>query len=89
MHALAWTRRRTLFALTPLLLPMEAVHAATIGSGGFAAITLRGGIDLVVRQGARAAVQVSADDNLLPLLQTTVEGSGESCALVIQWVVRR
>ncbi len=46
---------------------------------------MRGGIDLVVRQGARETVQVSADDNLLPLLQTTVEGSGESRTLVIQW----
>ncbi len=76
-------------------LPMAAAHAATIGSGnaatetreasGFAAITLRGGIDLVVRQATREAVQVTADDNLLPLLQTTVEGSGESRTLVIQW----
>jgi Putative auto-transporter adhesin, head GIN domain len=94
MHALAWTRRHTLFALTLLVLPI-AVRAATIGSGkattetreasGFAAITVRGGIDVVVRQAAREAVQVSADDNLLPLLQTTVEGSGESRTLVIQW----
>ncbi len=94
MHALAWTRHLFLFAST-LLLPLAAAHAAIIGSGkaaaesreasGFAAITLRGGIDLVVRQGAREAVQVSADDNLLPLLQTTVEGSGDSRTLVIQW----
>ena len=27
MHALAWTRRRTLFALTLPLLPMAAAHA--------------------------------------------------------------
>jgi Putative auto-transporter adhesin, head GIN domain len=94
MHASAWTRHLILFA-SALLLPMAAAHAAAIGSGkaatenreasGFAAITLRGGIDLVVRQGAREAVQVSADDNLLPLLQTTVEGSAESRTLVIQW----
>jgi Putative auto-transporter adhesin, head GIN domain len=95
MHVLHRTRRRTLLlAFTPLLLPMAA-QAMTIGSGkaatetreasGFAAITLRGGIDLVVRQGAREAVQVSADDNLLPLLQTTVEGSGDARTLIIQW----
>jgi Putative auto-transporter adhesin, head GIN domain len=94
MHALAWTRRRTLFALTPLVLPIAA-RAATVGSGraatetrevsGFAAITLRGGIDVMVRQGAREAVQVSADDNLLPLLQTTALGSGDARTLVIQW----
>jgi hypothetical protein len=96
MHALLCTRRRTLFALTPmLLLPVAAAHAAVIGSGkaatetreasGFSAITLRGGMDLVVRQRAREAVQISADDNLLPLLQTTIEGSGDSRTLVIQW----
>jgi hypothetical protein len=94
MHHPDSTRRLALFALA-LLLPLAAAHAAVTGSGkaatetreagGFATITLRGGIDLVVRQGAREAVQVSADDNLLPLLQTTVEGSGDPRTLVIQW----
>jgi hypothetical protein len=94
MHALASTPRRVLLALT-LMLPLLAAHAATTGSGksateareasGFAAISLRGDIDLVVRQGAREAVQVTADDNLLPLLQTVVEGSGDQGTLVIQW----
>jgi Putative auto-transporter adhesin, head GIN domain len=94
MHALASIRRLALFAPT-LLLPMVAAHAAVIGSGkaatetreasGFAAITLRGSMDVIVRQGARDAVQVTADDNLLPLLQTTVEGSGDQRTLVIQW----
>jgi hypothetical protein len=70
---------------------MPAAHAATSGSGktateareanGFAAIAMRGDIDVVVRQGAREAVQVSADDNLLPLLQTVVEGG----TLRVQW----
>jgi hypothetical protein len=95
MHTLASIARLALFALMLPLLPMAAAHAAVIGSGkaatetreasGFAAITLRGGIDVIVRQRAREAVQVTADDNLLPLLQTTVEGSGESRTLVIQW----
>jgi Putative auto-transporter adhesin, head GIN domain len=86
--------RAGLFLFT-LLLPALPTHAATIGSGkaatetrevsGFAAISLRGGMDLVVRQGTREGVQVTADDNLLPLLQTVVEGSGEQRTLVIQW----
>lgn len=72
-----------------------AAQAATTGSGkaatetreasGFAAIAMRGDIDVIVRQGAREAVQVSTDDNLLPLLQTEVEGSGERRTLRIQW----
>jgi hypothetical protein len=92
---LAATHRRALLAMTLLLLPLAAAQAATIGSGtaatesrevsGFSAISLRGGMDLVVRQGARETVQVTADDNLLPLLQTTVEGSGETRTLVVQW----
>ncbi len=94
MHASFARHRRALFALA-LLLPMSAAHAATTGSGiaatesrevsGFSAITLRGGMDIVVRQAAREAVQVTADDNLLPLLKTTVEGNGESRTLVIEW----
>jgi hypothetical protein len=65
-------------------------HAAT-GSGnarteareanGFAAIAMRGDIDVVVRQGAKEAVQVSTDDNLLPLLETVVDNG----TLRIQW----
>ena len=72
-----------------------AAQAATTGSGkaatearevsGFAAITLRGDMNLVVRQGARESVQVTADDNLLPLLQMVVESRGEQRTLVIQW----
>lgn len=86
--------RRSLCALA-LLLTLVSAQAATTGSGkaaietrevsGFAAIALRGDMDLVVRQGAREAVRVTADDNLLPLLQTVIEGSGDKRTLVIQW----
>lgn len=95
MRPIAPTPRRALCALALTMLSMGAAQAASIGSGkaateareanGFAAISLRGDMDLVVRQGARAAVQVTADDNLLPLLQTTVEGAGDKRTLVIQW----
>jgi hypothetical protein len=84
----------TLLGLAAVLAP-AAQAATTTGSGksateareasGFAAIAMRGDIDIVVRQAAREAVQVSADDNLLPLLQTVVEGSGEQRTLRIQW----
>lgn len=88
----AWLTAVTLGWIVALA---PAAQAATTGSGkpateareasGFAAITMRGDIDVVVRQGAREAVQVSTDDNLLPLLQTVVEGSGDQRSLRIQW----
>ncbi len=91
----ASAHRCALFAVVVLLLPLAGAQAATNGSGkaatesretsGFSAISLRGDMDLVVRQGAREAVQVTADDNLLPLLQTAVQGSGEARTLVVQW----
>lgn len=77
-----------------LLLPAEAV-AATAGSGRtasetrtvgeFQAVKSAGSIDLVVKQGAQSSVQVSADDNLLPLLETIVEGSGDNATLIVRW----
>ena len=42
--------------------------------GEFNAIAVSGGIRLKVRQGPTAAVVVSADNNLLPLLDTVVDG---------------
>ncbi|MDQ2779714.1 MAG: DUF2807 domain-containing protein [Pseudomonadota bacterium] len=77
-------------ALTPL-----QSQAATSGSGHsssesrqtppFQAVAVEGSIDLELRQGAATSVQVQADDNLLPLLQTTVEGSGSSATLQVRW----
>lgn len=71
-------------------------RAATItGSGraatetrsvsGFQAISMRGDIDVIVRQGSSEGVQVRADDNLLPLVQTVVEGSGDARTLRIRY----
>jgi hypothetical protein len=39
---------------------------------GFQAIALNGSIKLVLRQGAREALELRADDNLLPLIETRV-----------------
>lgn len=95
MHS---TNRRPLMAGLVFALALGATpfaRAATVGSGtaatetrdvtGFGAISMRGDIDVVVRQAERESVQVSTDANLLPLLQTVVEGSGDQRSLRIQW----
>lgn len=85
---------RRLLVLALVAASVSLAQAATTGSGalatetrnvtGFSSIALRGSIDLVVRQGEREAVQVKADDNILPLVQTLVEGSGDAKTLRIQ-----
>ena len=52
---------------------------------GFQAISMLGDIDVVVRQRGSEGVQVRADDNILPLVQTWVEGSADSRTLRIQY----
>jgi hypothetical protein len=86
--------RRHAFACMAAVAMAPAV-AATTGSGnavteprpvsGFQAIALRGAIDLVVRQARREGVQVRADDNVAPLVQTVVEGNGDARTLRIQF----
>ena len=49
----------------------------------FQAISVRGPVNLVVRQGAREAVELRADDNVLPLIETTVEAGSRGRTLVI------
>ena len=83
-----------LIAAATLLAPGPAL-AATTGSGkalsetravsGFQAIALPGSIDVVVRQASSEGVQLRADDNVLPLVQTIVEGSGDTRTLRIQF----
>jgi hypothetical protein len=79
-------------ALAPAwLVPTPSVAASVQGSGtsasetrtvaDFQAIGLSGSMDLVVRQGAVRSVQVQADDNLLPLLETVVENN----SLQVRW----
>jgi len=84
-HVLAWM---TAAAMAPAV-------AATTGSGnavteprpvsGFQAIAMRGAIDLVVRQTGREGGQVRADDNVAPLVQTVVDGSGDARTLRVQF----
>lgn len=81
--------------LLPGLLPGLAAAARVTGSGttatetrptgAFQAIALRGSIDLEVRQGDAIAVQVQADDNLLPLLETVVEPGASGPVLQVRW----
>jgi hypothetical protein len=97
-HDMTLTRRIALFAVPLLcslvLAPVPAL-AATTGSGRtasetralaeFQAVSLNGSIDIVVRQGAQQQVQVQADDNLLPLLETTVESGKQGPTLQVRW----
>jgi hypothetical protein len=69
----------------PTFAAVDGLATETRELSGFTAISLRGGIDLVVRQGAQEAVQVSAGAKLLSMPSATVEGSGDSRTLHIQW----
>jgi Putative auto-transporter adhesin, head GIN domain len=100
-HSAARARRQTLALITSgalsaaALLVVPVSHATTTSSGnatsevraanGSQAISLRSSIDLVVRQGNSEGVMVRADDNILPLVQTLVEGSGDARTLRIQF----
>lgn len=77
------------------ILPQGSRAAGISGSGKpatearalpeFQAIGLNGAIDLTVRQGASQSVQVEADDNLLPLLETVVEAGKDGPVLKLRW----
>ena len=77
-----------------LLANAPAAEARVVGSGKtatesrnvaeFEAITTSGSIDLVVRQGAKEALQIEADDNLLPLVESMVETGTHGRTLVLR-----
>jgi len=96
------SRRRALIAAS-LFLPLymlatPATAQSVSGSGrmesevravsGFSAIQLEASVKLVVRQSGTEAVQVRADDNLLPLIETFVESRGREPVLVVRWKPR-
>jgi hypothetical protein len=74
---------------------LPASAATTTGSGelasetravsDFQGISVSGSIDLKVRQAAREAVEVHADDNLLPLLESSIEIGAGGRTLHIRW----
>lgn len=82
-------------ALAPMFMPGLAQAANVQGSGNsatemrtldaFEAVALSGAMDLVVRQGAQQSVQVQADDNLLPMLETLVESGRNGNTLKVRW----
>jgi hypothetical protein len=49
----------------------------------FQAVAGRGSVKLVIRQAAKESVQVRADDNLLPLVETSVETQNGARTLVV------
>ena len=77
------------------LLPHGEAFASTAGSGraatetrsvaSFQAISASGAIHVLVKQGSTQSLQVSADDNLLPLLETIVETASEGATLKVGW----
>lgn len=88
--------RRHLLALAGAALLFGCAHAGTVtGSGrmvteprsasAFEAVQLEASFKLVLRQATTEAVQVRADDNLLPLIETLVEQRGGRATLVVRW----
>ena len=93
-NVLSTQRRRLLLVASLTALGSNAAWARTVGSGRlqsetrpvaeFDAIAVSDGIDLVVRQGGQEALSLSADDNLLPLIETTVEPGSRGRTLHIR-----
>ncbi len=59
--------------------------AESRAAAGFEAVLLEASMKLVVRQGSQEAVQIRADDNLLPLIETVVETRSGQPTLVVRW----
>ena len=82
-------------ALLALATAPQAAQARSVGSGTsatetrsvceFQAVAQQGSIDISVRQGPAASVKVTADDNLLPLLETVVEDGRHGPTLVVRF----
>ena len=84
-----------LACVAALTLIVSPAQAATTGSGrvasenrnlsDFEAISLSGSMDLIVRQGSKESVEVSADDNVLPLIETVVESGAAGKTLHVRF----
>jgi hypothetical protein len=53
--------------------------------GAFTAVSLGAPFSLLLRPAARESVEIVADDNVLPLIETRVRGSGGQRRLEIEW----
>lgn len=60
------------------------VATETRSVGEFHGVSANGSIDLIVRQGPQAPVEVKADDNLLPIIETVVESGRNGPVLVVR-----
>lgn len=75
------------FAPPTLAAPIDGSGVAvteTRTAGDFDAVAVAGPIDLTLRQAGAPAVAVTADDNLLPLVETVVETGREGRTLKIR-----
>lgn len=59
------------------------VRAESRPAAGFDAVEVRGGMNLVLRQDGREGVEVRADDNILPLIETRVVRRADGATLEI------
>jgi hypothetical protein len=53
--------------------------------GSFSRVALGGPFDVEIRQGTREAVTLRGDDNLLSLIETTIEGDGPNATLNVRF----
>lgn len=91
----AWMRALSVSFASGVLIVALPAAAATVGSGNvqtqsraaadFQSIALSGSMRLVVRQSGSESVEVKADDNLLPLIETVVENDGGMRTLHVRW----
>jgi hypothetical protein len=59
-----------------------ATESRTVGE--FHGVAAAGSIDLVVRQGAQTPIEVKADDNILPIIETVVESGRNGPVLMVR-----
>lgn len=94
LSVLSVLSRRDAVAGALLMLAGPLVLARTVGSGqlksetravsGFDGLAVSGSVELMVRQGAQESVTITADDNVLPLIETVVENGAQGRVLHIR-----
>jgi len=65
--------------------PSGVQRSETRQPGSFSRVALEGPFDVEIRQGAREAVTLRAEDDVLPLIDTVVEGSGSDATLHVRF----